>query len=142
MNLLCGTQTDAQRAISKHIGAYPMWVAGEVHQSRWGGLVDKFSRVYETDITPSARQWRKRRGQCSAHLIAAPLPDGKVRWVLLVTADGAGEVKLAEKLRDVRAERLVWGDYVLIRATRSSAFGGGTHWTGSTPFPRTVGLRV
>ena len=129
MNLLCDTQTDAQRIISKHIGAYPMWFTGEIQAVRWGSLVEKFSERYETDISPSARQWRKKRGQCCAHLIGAPLPDGKVRWVLLVSADGGGEVRQRENLRDARTERLVWGDYVLIRTTRPSIVGGGTHWT-------------
>lgn len=129
MNLLCDSQTNAQRLIAKHINGYPMWIGGEIQASRWDSFVDKFSRKYETDLSPSARQWRKKRGQCCAHLIGAPLPDGKVRWVLLVTADGVGEVKQCEKLGDARTERLAWRDYVLIRATRLSAFGGGTHWT-------------
>lgn len=129
MNLLCDSQIDAQRLISKHINGYPLWTAGEIQASRWDDLVEKFNRLYETDISPSARQWRNKRGQCSAHLVGAPLPDGKVRWVLLVTAEGVGEVKQCEKLHDAHSERLVWGDYVLIRSTRSSAFGGGTHWT-------------
>lgn len=129
MNQLCETQTDAQRLISKHVSAYPLWVSGEIHVTRWERLVDKFSHLYETDITPSARQWRKRRGQCSAHLVAAPLPRERLRWVLLVTEHGAGPVKDSEKLRDARSDRLVWGDYVLIRATKSSAFAGGVHWS-------------
>ena len=129
MNLLCDSQTDAQRLVGKHINSYSLWVVGEAHASRWSDLVEKFSRLYETDISPSARQWRKKRGLCSAHLVGAPLPDGKIRWVLLATAEGAGEVKLREKLRDAHSERLVWGDYVLIRTTRSSSVGGGTHWT-------------
>lgn len=129
MNLLCDSQTSAQRLISKHVNSYPMWVAGEVSSLRWEGLVRKFSQLYETDISPSARQWRKKRGQCCTHLIGAPLPDGKVRWVLLVTTDGAGEAKRCEKLHDARTERLAWGDYVLIRTTRQSALGGGSHWT-------------
>ena len=129
MNLLCDTQTDAQRIISKHIGAYPMWVAGEIQASRWSNLVEKFSRLYETDISPSARQWRKKRGRCCAHLIGALLPDGKVRWVLLVTIEGVGTMMQHEKLRDARTERLIWGDYVLIRVTRPSGLGGGIHWT-------------
>jgi hypothetical protein len=129
MNLLCDSQTSAQRLISKHINGYPMWTSGDVHASRWEDLANKFSNLYETDISPSARQWRKKRGQCSAHLIGAPLLDGKVRWVLLVTVDGAGEVKRREKLRDAQKERLSWGDYVLIRTTRPTALGGGSHWT-------------
>lgn len=129
MNQLCDTQTSAQRLISKHIGAYPLWTSGEIHASRWERLVEKFSRLYETDITPSARQWRKRRGQCSAHLVAAPLPGEKLRWVLLVTEHGAGTVKDTEKLRDARSERMVWGDYILILTTKARAFGGGVHWT-------------
>lgn len=129
MNLLCDSQTDAQRLIAKHIGGYPMWVVGEVQAARWDGLVEKFSQTYETDLSPSARQWRKRRGQCCAHLVGAHLPSGKVRWVLLVTVSGVGEAKEREKLRDARSERLVWGDYVLIKSTRPSAIGGGAHWT-------------
>jgi hypothetical protein len=129
MNLLCDSQTHAQRLIAKHINSYPMWVGGEIQASRWDSLTETFSQVYETDISPSARQWRRKRGQCSAHLIAAPRPDGKVQWVLLVTSDGSGEAKQREKLRDARGERLTWGDYVLIRATRPNAVGGGSHWT-------------
>lgn len=129
MNLLCGSQTDAQRLIAKHISGYPMWVAGDVQAARWDGLVEKFSQKYETDLSPSARQWRKRRGRCCAHLVGAPLPSGKMRWVLLVTTTGDGEAKESEKLRDARTERLAWGDYVLIKPTRPSAFGGGAHWT-------------
>jgi hypothetical protein len=49
--------------------------------------------------------------------------------VLLVTADGDGEVKRCERLRDARAARVVWGDYILVRTTKASALGGGTHWT-------------
>lgn len=129
MNLLCNSQTDAQRLIAKHVNGYPMWTGGEIQASRWDRFVEKFSRMYETDISPSARQWRKKRDQCCAHLVGASLPDGKVRWVLLVTADGSGEAMQREKFRDARTERLAWGDYVLIRATRPSALGGGTHWT-------------
>jgi hypothetical protein len=129
MNLLCDSQTDAQRLIAKHISGYPLWITGEIDPSRWHRLIEKFSAVYETDISPSARQWRKRRDQCCSHLIGAPMRDGRIRWVLLVTADGNGEVKRREKLRDARSERLLWGDYVLIRPSRPSAVGGGSHWT-------------
>lgn len=129
MNPLARCQTDAQRLIAKHIGGYPLWTAGDVHESRWPTLVEKFNAKYETDISPSARQWRKKRGQCCALLIGAKLPDGKIRWVLLVTEDGRGPVKEEEALRDARQDRLAWGDYVLIRSTRTRAAGGRTHWT-------------
>lgn len=129
MNLLCDTQTNAQRLIAKHIGAYPLWTIGEISSSRWDTLVEKFSRLYETDISASARQWRKKRGCCCAHLLGAALPNGKIRWVLLVTADGSGAIKEREQLRDVHSTRLAWGDYVLIQSTRSRVVGGGTHWT-------------
>lgn len=129
MNLLCQSQTEAQRLIAKHVNAYPLWTTGETSTLRWANLIEKFTGLYETDISPSARQWRKKRGQCCAHLVGAPKHDGKVRWALLVTADGAGAVKKQERLRDARSERLVWGDYVLIRSTRSNAVGGGTHWS-------------
>lgn len=129
MNQLCESQTEAQRLIAKHVNAYPLWTTGEISASRWVSLIEKFAGRYETDISPSARQWRKKRGQCCAHLMGAPVHDGRVRWVLLVTADGAGEVKTLERLQDARSERLAWGDYVLIRSTRSNAVGGGTHWS-------------
>lgn len=128
MNLL-SSQIDAQRLIAKHVNVYPLWTSGEASALRWPELVRKFSELYEIDISPSARAWRKRRGQCCALLVGAPVPDGKVRWVLLVTEVGSGEVKQREKLRDARTDRMTWGDYVLIRSTRSSALGGGTHWT-------------
>ena len=129
MNRLHETQTEAQRTIAKHVGAYPLWISGEVDESRWDDLVRKFSELYETDISASARQWRKRRNACCAHLIGAPLPRGKIRWILMVTADGEGEVKRRERLRDAHDARMVWGDYMLVRATRASALGGGTRWT-------------
>lgn len=129
MNLLCDTQTNAQRLIAKHIGAYPLWTIGEISSSRWDALIEKFGRLYETDISASARQWRKKRGRCCAHLLGAALPNGKIRWVLLVTADGSGAIKEREQLRDVHSTRLAWGDYVLIQSTRSRVVGGGTHWT-------------
>lgn len=129
MNLLCDTQTNAQRLIAKHINAYPLWAAGEISSSRWEDLVEKFSGLYESDISASARQWRKKRERCCAHLLGAPQRDGKIRWVLLVTAGGSGAVKEREQLRDARSTRLLWGDYVLIQSTRSRVVGGGTHWT-------------
>ena len=129
MKPLALTQTDAQRLIAKHIDGYPLWVSGGVLGSRWPLLVEKFNAKYETDISPSARQWRKKRGQCCSLLFGANLPDGKTRWVLLVTEDGRGTVKDEETLRDARNDRLVWGDYVLIRSTRSRAAGGQSHWT-------------
>ena len=129
MNLLCDTQTNAQRLIAKHINAYPLWTAGEISLSRWEGLVEKFSALYESDISASARQWRKKRARCCAHLLGAPLRNDEIRWVLLVTADGSGTVKDREQLRDARSMRLLWGDYVLIQSTRSRVAGGGTHWT-------------
>lgn len=129
MNNLYLSQTEAQRAIAKHINAYPLWTVGMVSDTRWGDLVTKFSALYGTDLSPSARQWRKHRHECCAHLIGAPLPDGKIRWVLLVTTSGDGEVKHREQLHDAHSERLVWGDYVLVRSTRASALGGGTRWT-------------
>jgi len=131
MNRLYLTQTEAQRAIAKHINAYPLWAAGEVRDDRWEALVAKFSSRYETDISPAARQWRKKRHQCCAHLVGAALPNDTIRWVLLVTGSGSGAVKDHEHLRDAHADRLVWGDYLLVRTTRASVFGGGTHWTWS-----------
>lgn len=129
MKSLCASQTEAQRLISKHANGYPLWVIGETTASRWENLVEKFSLLYEVDISPSARQWRKKRGQCCSHLVGAALPNGKIRWALLVTSHGAGEVKQREKLQDAREDRLIWGDYALIQSTRSSAVGGGTHWS-------------
>lgn len=129
MKRLCDSQTDAQRLISKHINGYPLWIVGETSTSRWENLVEKFSLLYEVDISPSARQWRKKRGQCCSHLVGAPMPSGKIRWVLLVTATGIGEVKQRERLADAHSERLVWGDYALIRSTRPVSIGGGNHWT-------------
>jgi hypothetical protein len=49
--------------------------------------------------------------------------------VLLVTASGSGAIKDVEHLRDAHTDRLAWGDYLLVRTTRASVFGGGTHWT-------------
>lgn len=129
MNRLHKNQTEAQRAIAKHISAYPLWIGGDVHASRWDHLVQKFSQIYETDISASARQWRKNRNKCCAHLIAAPMPGEKIRWMLLVTHDGEGEVKRREQLQDAHTARLIWGDYMLVQATRTSALGGGTRWT-------------
>lgn len=129
MNRLYLTQTEAQRAIAKHINAYPLWTGGEVREDRWDALVAKFSSRYETDISPAARQWRKKRHQCCTHLVGAALPDGAIRWVLLVTASGTGAIKDHEHLRDAHTDRLAWGDYLLVRTTRASMFGGGTHWT-------------
>ncbi len=129
MNDLFDTQTDAQRMISRLANVYPLWQTGDVKSVRWDSLVDKFSTLYETDLSPSARQWRKKRGQCCTYLIGARLPGDMVRWVLLVTETGHGEVKLRERLRDIRSERLVWGDYVLITSTKPRTIGGGTHWT-------------
>lgn len=129
MKSLCQSQTEAQRLISKHINGYPLWVAGEIVASRWGDLTEKFGTLYEVDISPSARQWRKKRNQCCCHLVGAPLPTGKIRWVLLVTSLGTGDVKQKERLRDAREERLIWGDYALVRSTRSRDIGAGGHWT-------------
>jgi len=129
LDMLCKTQSEAQRLIAKHIGAHPFWTSDVTDSSKWRGLVEKFNLKYETDISPAARQWRKKRGQCCAHLIAAPLPDDRLRWVLLVTDHGNGPVKQQELLHDVRNEHLVWGDYLLIHATRRREFGGGARWT-------------
>lgn len=129
MDKLCRTQTDAQRLIAKHIGAHPFWTSGEIAAEKWNGLVHKFNEKYETDISPAARQTRKKKGQCCAHLIAAPLPTERIRWALLVTEHGNGPVKQQEQLHDVRKAHLVWGDYLLIHATRHRNQGGGARWT-------------
>lgn len=129
MDALCQTQTDAQRVIAKHIGTYPLWTSGEIASTKWQALVEKFNSKYETDISPAARQWRKKKAQCCTHLIAAPLPNDRIRWVLLVTDSGSGLVKEQERLQDVRKSHLVWGDYLLIHATRHRNQGGGARWT-------------
>ena len=129
MDEFCNSQTEAQRLLAKHVSAYPLWTSGEVAAAKWPVLVQKFNALYETDISPAARQWRKKRGQCCCHVIGAPLPDQRIRWVLIVTEGGGGSVKDREKLRDARGDRLVWGDYVLVHATRPREAGGGRRWT-------------
>lgn len=134
MQFLRASQTAAQQAIARMIHAYPLWTSGVIEIEKWPRLVDKFSRLYEVDISPAARQWRKKRGQCSAHLIGACLPTDAagrewVRWVLLVTENGDGPVKELEKLKDARRDRIVWGDYVLMYLTRPREWGGGSRWT-------------
>jgi len=134
MQCLKPTQTAAQQAISRLVNAYPLWVSGLVELEKWPSFVEKFSRLYEVDISPAARQWRKKRGQCSSHLVGALLPldpagREQVRWVLMVTELGAGTVKELEQLRDARKDRIVWGDYVLMYLTRPREWGGGSRWT-------------
>lgn len=134
MQCLRDTQTEAQQAISRLVSAYPLWTSSACPVEKWPSLVAKFSSRYEVDISPPARQWRKKRGQCSAHLVGAALPPDAagvetVRWVLLVTEKGKGEVKEQEKLRDARRDRIVWGDYVLMRMARPRQHGGGSRWT-------------
>lgn len=128
------TQIEAQRAISRLISAYPLWTTGEIAADKWPAFVTKLAARDAIDLSPAARQWRKRRGECSAHLIGAHLPLGestveRLRWVLLVTEGGRGAVKEQERLRDARTDRLVWGDYVLLYLTRPRAHGGGSRWT-------------
>lgn len=129
MDKLFTSQTEAQRLLAKHVSAYPLWTSGEMSGAKWPAVVQKFNSLYETDISPAARQWRKKRGQCCAHLIAAALPDQRVRWALIVTEAGGGPVKAREKLSDARRDRIVWGDYILIHATRPREAGGGSRWT-------------
>lgn len=134
MQCLKPSQAAAHQAISRLIAAYPLFSVGIVEREKWPALVDKFAERYEVDISPSARQWRKQRGQCSTHLIGAALPPNAagrelVRFALLVTEQGVGEVKVREKLANAHAVRLQWGDYELLRMTRPSQWGGGSRWT-------------
>jgi len=127
------TQVDAQRAISRQVHSYPLWTSGELTAEKWEAFALKMAAQYEVDISPSARQWRKKKGQCSAILIGAEIPNrewgGRIRWVLMVTEKGDGAVKEKEKLKDARNARIAWGDYVLMYMTRPREWGGGSRWT-------------
>ncbi|WP_201067380.1 hypothetical protein [Thiorhodovibrio winogradskyi] len=133
MRMLRPTQIDAQRTISRLINAYPLWISGIIAAEKWPAFVTKMSARYEVDISPAARQWRKRRCQCNTHLIGAELPTKEtgeqIRWVMLVSEQGRGMIKDLESLQDARRERLVWGDYVLMHLTRPRVHGGGSRWT-------------
>ncbi len=134
MRHLYPSQAEAQRAILRSIGrGYPLYTTGVVREDKWDRLVAKFRRLYEVDISPAARQHRKRRGRCAALLIGAGLPPDDrgemIRWVLLVTEAGTGRVKDEETLCDARSERLTWGDYVCMYLTRPRQHGGGARWT-------------
>lgn len=136
MPYLYSSQAAAQRAILRSVGkGYPLWTAGTVRAEKWQKLIAKFEDAYEIDLSPAARQQRKRRGMCSARLIAAELPASDrgewIRWVLLVTDHGAGIAKERERLNDARdgSSRLVWGDYVCMHLTRPRVHGGGSRWT-------------
>lgn len=134
MRHLYPSQAEAQRAILRSIArGYPLYTTGLVRVDKWDRLVAKFRRLYEVDISPAARQNRKRRGRCAALLIGAELPPDDrgdmIRWVLLVTEAGIGPVKDEETLRDARSERMTWGDYVCMYLTRPRQHGGGARWT-------------
>jgi len=129
MKLLYESQADAQRAISRTISAYPLHTSGVVSAHKFPALVKKFCEEYEVDISPAARQHRKRTKRCSTRLIAAEIPGEKIRFVLLVTEHGSGTVKEKEMLVSARKKRLRWGDYVLMYKTRTRRHGGGSRWT-------------
>lgn len=128
------SQVEAQRAISRTVHTNPLYVSGEVPVEKWARLVKKFSVRYEIDISPAARQYRKKKGLCTSRLIGARLPrdaagQEKVRWVLLVTRSGKGPVKEEEILDDAHKDRIAWGDYVLMHLTRPRQHAGGSRWT-------------
>lgn len=128
------SQVEAQRAISRTVHTSPLYVSGEVSFEKWPRLVEKFSARYEIDISPAARQYRKKKGLCTSRLIGARLPPDaagreKVRWVLLVTRSGKGPVKEEETLGDAHKDRITWGEYVLMYLTRPQQHGGGSRWT-------------
>lgn len=133
MHHLRDRQSEAQRAIARLISAYPLWVSGTIAAEKWPAFTTKMAARYAVDLSPAARQWRKKRGECAAHLIGAALPPDdageRIRWVILVTEQGSGAVKELESLQDARRERLVWGDYVLMQLTRPRVHGGGSRWT-------------
>ncbi|MCL7743720.1 hypothetical protein LV476_01975 [Guyparkeria hydrothermalis] len=134
MKVLYPSQVEAQRAISKAVHTNPLYVMGDVPIEKWERLVEKFVVRYEVDISPAARQHRKRKGRCSSRLIGARLPPDasgreKIRWVLLVTRSGKGAVKEQEALQDAHKDRITWGDYVLMHLTRPRKHGGGSRWT-------------
>lgn len=135
MKMLYETQVDAQRAISRQVHSYPLWTSGELPAEKWEAFALKMATQYEVDISPSARQWRKKKGQCSAILIAAELPQQewgtRIRWVIMVTEKGEGSVKEKERLKDASSARITWGDYVLMYMTRPREWGGGSRWTWS-----------
>lgn len=133
MKQLYPSQLEAQRAISRQVHSYPLWTSGVIDVEKWPRFVLKMAERYEIDISPSARQWRKKKGECTALLIAAELPkkeyEEKIRWVLMVSESGTGAVKEKEKLSDARNTRITWGDYVLMYMTRPREWGGGSRWT-------------
>jgi hypothetical protein len=134
MQHLYETQIEAQRAISRLISSHSLWISGEIESDKWSRFVEKMAQRYEVDLSPAARQWRKKKGDCSTHLIGAALPfsearGARLRWVMLVTEAGTGAIKDQESLADARHTRLVWGDYVLMFMTRPRQHGGGSRWT-------------
>jgi len=136
VRLLYPTQTDAQRAIARLINSHPLYAAGECDLEKWPNFALKAAALYGVDLSPAARQYRKKKkGECSTHLIAAEMAPKewgtKVKWYFLVSEKGAGPVKEKEKLQDARDKksRLIWGDYKLLTMTRPREYGGGTRWT-------------
>ena len=98
--------------------SYQWFASGTCPAAAAGALVSKFSRTYETSISPSSKSKRKRAGFAVASAFGYRLRSGDLRFALFVT-DGAGLVHNREALRKLRDERLEDGDLELVHDGRT-----------------------
>lgn len=93
--------------------SYTWFITGTCPAADSGRLVAKFSRTYETGISPSSKSKRKRSGFAVASAYGYRLPSGDLRFTLFVT-DGAGLVHNREKLSKLGDCRVTDGDLELV----------------------------
>lgn len=98
--------------------SYPYHLTGTCPAAAAGALVSKFSRTYETSISPSSKSKRKKSGFAVASAFGYRLRSGDLRYTLMVT-DGAGLVHNREKLIKTRDTRIQDGDLELIHDGRT-----------------------
>lgn len=125
------TQSQALQYILRQVPrGYFWWESKDVSADKIDHLAGQWAEHYGTTLPAHARLYKRKKGQATACAVAALLPSGKWRCMLLAT-DGVGPIRQNTKVQDARTRdgKPRWGHYLMNQATRPREMGGGVHWS-------------